>query len=61
MPKYLLSYHGGEFPPELADEVDRNWARWADPLGSVFIDRGGPLHASKTIGKGGLVSKTGNS
>ena len=29
MPKYLLSYHGGHFPPELADETGRNWTRWS--------------------------------
>jgi hypothetical protein len=58
MPKYLLSYHGGHFPPELADETGANWARWADALGSAFVDRGGPLMASKTIGRGGVVSGT---
>jgi hypothetical protein len=60
MPKYLLSYHGGDFPPELADEVDRKWAGWADPLGDAFVDRGGPLMASRTIGRGGVVSETGS-
>jgi hypothetical protein len=59
MPKYLLSYHGGLFPPELADETGRNWTRWADALGAAFVDRGGPLMRSKTVGKGGVVTETG--
>jgi hypothetical protein len=59
MPKYLLSYHGGDFPPELEGETARNWARWADSIGSKFVDRGGPLMTSKTIGKDGVVTDTG--
>ena len=59
MPKYLLSYHGGHFPPELAEDVGRNWTRWMDPIAAKFVDRGGPLETSRTIGAGGVVQETG--
>ena len=59
MPKYLLSYHGGDFPPELDAEVSAKWAKWADAIGDRFIDRGGPLMPARTVGAGGVVSHTG--
>ena len=59
MPKYLLSYHGGEFPPELEPVVGPRWAQWMDSLGERAIDRGGPLQPSRTVGAGGTVTDSG--
>jgi hypothetical protein len=59
MPKYLLSYHGGYFPPEREAETGANWTRWMTTNASVFVDQGGPLEPSRTVGAGGVVSETG--
>jgi hypothetical protein len=59
MPKYLLSYHGGEFPSELEAVVGPLWKQWMDNIGDRAVDRGGPLQPSRTIGAGGAVTDTG--
>jgi hypothetical protein len=59
MPKYLLSYHGGDFPQEMTETVDAAWAKWMDGVGAKAIDRGGPLKPSKTVGEGGKVTDNG--
>ncbi|GLQ55076.1 hypothetical protein [Devosia nitrariae] len=61
MPKYLLAYHGGDFPPEEAQGLDAAWKTWMDGLGDKAIDRGGPLEASRTVGAGGRVLQDGGS
>jgi hypothetical protein len=58
MPKYLLSYHGGEFSPELEAVVGPRWKEWMDSIGEGAVDRGGPLQPSRTVGAGGVVTDT---
>lgn len=59
MPKYLLAYHGGDFPPEETQAVDAAWKKWMDGVGDKAIDRGGPLEVSRTVGAGGKVVHDG--
>jgi hypothetical protein len=59
MPKYLLTYHGGEFPQALSEQVGAAWSAWMDGLGDAFVDRGGPLDFNRTILAGGMVAADG--
>jgi hypothetical protein len=52
MPKYLITYHGGEgmpATPEAAQLVMAAFQAWAAGVGSAMVDPGAPLAQAKTV------------
>lgn len=61
MPKFLLSYHGGNMPEteaEIAAEMKR-WRDWMDGLGDALVDPGNPAGMSKTVSIDGIADNGG--
>ena len=59
MPKFILTYHGGETPstPEEGKEGMAKWKAWADSLGDALIDPGTPVGITKVITHKGVSSE----
>jgi hypothetical protein len=52
VPKYLVTYHGGDgmpSSPEARQQVMAAFGAWAASVGSALIDPGAPLTAIKTV------------
>ena len=58
MPKFLFAYHGGHLPDGAEEVVGPQWKAWMDGLGAQGLDRGGPLHPTRTLRAGGVVDQT---
>ena len=61
MPKYLLTYHGGEMP-ESEDEQARHMAAWGEWMGAhatAFLDMGAPVGTSMTVGPDTVIDGGG--
>ena len=59
MPKYVLTYYGGDGMPESPDEVQAvmaKWEAWFGQLGEAVVDGGNPFSVAKTISPGGGVA-----
>lgn len=55
MPKYLVTYHGGEempSSPEARQEVMAAFGAWAASVGEALVDPGAPLAAIQTVSSG---------
>ena len=63
MPKYLLSYHGGN--PNLTEAEQESsmaaWGAWLGGLGDALVDGGNPIGAVATISSDGTTSHDGGS
>jgi hypothetical protein len=58
MPKYLITYHGGEgmpADPEAAQQAMAAFQGWAQGVGSALLDPGAPLSAAKTVSADAVV------
>jgi len=52
MPKYLVTYHGGEgmpTDPAVAQQMMQAFQAWAAGAGSALVDPGAPLADAKTV------------
>jgi hypothetical protein len=57
MPKYLVTYHGGEgmpSSPEARQQVMQAFGAWAASVGDSMLDPGAPLTAIKTVSSGAV-------
>jgi len=58
MPKYLITYHGGEgmpSSPEARQQVMEAFGTWAASIGDAMVDPGAPLTAMKTVSDGSVT------
>jgi len=52
MPKYLITYHGGQgmpSDPEAAQQAMAAFQTWAAGVGDAMVDPGAPLGGAKTV------------
>jgi hypothetical protein len=57
VPKYLITYHGGEgmpSSPEARQQVMAAFGAWAASVGDAMVDPGAPLTAIKTVSSGAV-------
>lgn len=57
MPKYLITYHGGEgmpTDPEGSQQAMAAFQSWAAGVGAAMIDPGAPLAGAKTVSAGSV-------
>lgn len=57
MPKFLVTYHGGEgmpSSPEARQQVMHAFGAWATSVGDALLDPGAPLIANKTVSDGSI-------
>ena len=58
MPKYLVTYHGGEGMPDdpaVAQQMMQAFMAWANGVGSALLDPGAPLAQAKTVTSDGAT------
>jgi len=51
MPKFLVTYHGGDMPAsaEGREQAIAAFAAWASATGEAVVDPGAPLGAARTV------------
>jgi hypothetical protein len=60
MPKYLITYHGGEGMPasdEARQQAMAAFMAWAQSVGEAMVDPGAPLGASTTVSGAGEAAE----
>ena len=59
MPKFLVTYHGGEgmpADPDARQQAMAAFGAWAKGAGEALMDPGSPLGPSKTVSQAGVTT-----
>ena len=59
MPKYLITYHGGEgmpADPEQRQQAIAAFGAWAQGVGGAMVDPGAPLGEARAISAAGVTA-----
>lgn len=63
MAKFLMIYHGGNFPKteEEGKKMMTDWKKWEENMGDTLVDTGHGVGMSKTVISDGSVEDNGGS
>jgi hypothetical protein len=55
MPRFLVTYHGGNMPhdPESMAKARDAFMQWAGKMGPALVDPGAPIAAARTVSSSG--------